>query len=194
MRVVSLFSIEVPRSTCFGDGRQTLGNGKEEHSMSSNSNNSAEGMLSDLKNNIAETERAVASLVEQGCGEPHFIPVGRFILVQPRDLRNAIKDAKKKGYNQHLRGDLLEEVLSQLSRTDNALLYVWGAHAQFDYPNQTDALFTTQPYRSINLRAALLCEGGLLQVGDLDFTKLGNLNTALQVARSYVAKDRELTH
>jgi len=154
--------------------------------MSTNTNNSAEGMLSELKHNIAETERAVASLVEQGCGEPHFIPVGAFIVVTPRDLRNAIKDAKKKGFNRHLSNSEIKEAFSLLSTMDNAFLYVYGAHAQFDYLNKTDACFTTQPYRSVNLRSALLCEGGSLRaVGDLDFTKLGDLNLALIVARSY---------
>jgi len=165
--------------------------------------NSTEEILSDLKNNIAETERAVANLVEQGCGEPHFIPVGHLIVVSPRDFRNAIKDAKKRGFNQHLSNSSIKEVLSLLSKMNNAFLsllskmnnaflYVYGAHAQFDYPNKTDALFTTQPYRSVNLRAALLCEDGSLRaVGDLDFTKLGDLNLALLVARSYIANPEQ---
>lgn len=127
---------------------------------------------------FSKTIGAISGLVEQGCGDPHFIPLMTVVVVTKSSLRHALRDAHKNRYNQSLSNRGVGEVLSHFPTMRNAVLVVYGAHAQFDYrstrtKNERDRTWTTLPYQSVNLRCGLVtCDGRTLAVGDLNHEML----------------------
>ena len=153
------------------------------------SNKSVNTKVNVVDKHYRKTMDAVDTLVKQGCGDPHFIPLMTAVTVTKSSLRDAVRDAHKNRYNQSLSNKGVREVLSvlNLSRGEYVPLFVFGVHGQFDYrstrtKDERDRTFTTLPYQSVNLRCVLFAEHDddmvRFPIGDLNHETLEFIDSA----------------